>query len=212
MHRIFLLSPASCTGERARLVLNPGAHFDLARRLRTAPGVPLGELFSFLSGLYFRGKLLYASSFARPPGRQAGVFIITSNEGLCTADEPVTLRRLQAFAQVPIAVTEERYSRPVLRDARKLAASIGPECEVVLLGSVATGRYVDLLLPVFARRLRFPGAFAGRGDMSRGGLLLRCVDAGHELEYVALSDAVRHGTRPPRLQPRGRGKVLSAEF
>src|SRR5512139_1360977 len=161
VQRIFLLSPASCSGERARLVLHPDARFDLARRLRAAPGAPLGEVFSFLSGLYFRGKLLYALRFARPPANQAGTFIITPNAGLCTADEPVTTRQLQAFAQVPIDSREPRYTRPVLRDARKLAVALGARCEVVLLGSVATGKYVDLLLPIFEQRLRFPGTFVG---------------------------------------------------
>lgn len=192
-------------------MLRPDARFDLARRLRTPPGAPLGEVFTFLSGLYFRGKLLYALSFARPPAQQAGVFIITPNEGLRMADEPVTTRRLETFAQVPIDIREPRYWRPVLRDARRLATAIGAKCEVVLLGSVATGKYVDLLLPIFGQRLLFPGAFVGRGDMSRGGLLLRCVDEGRELGYVAVNAAVRHGTRPPKLQPRSRGKVVTAE-
>jgi hypothetical protein len=71
----------------------------------------------------------------------------------------------------------------------------------VLLGSVASGKYVDLLLPIFGDRLMFPIHFVGRGDMSRGGLLLRCVTAGLELEYVPLKGAIRHGQRPPRLEP-----------
>jgi hypothetical protein len=72
----------------------------------------------------------------------------------------------------------------------------------VLLGSIATGKYVDLLLEVFGDSLRFPSDFAGRGDMSRGGLLLRCVDARRELAYAPIDGAPRHGPRPPRLGPR----------
>ena len=64
----------------------------------------------------------------------------------------------------------------------------------MLLGSVASGKYVDLLLPIFGERLMFPPDFVGRGDMSRGGLMLRCVDAGFELPYVPLAGAVQ--TRP----------------
>ncbi|MGH9256065.1 MAG: hypothetical protein ACRD3C_16015, partial [Vicinamibacterales bacterium] len=79
--------------------------------------------------------------------------------------------------------------------------AIGPECEVVLLGSVASGKYVDLLVPIFGRQLLFPHLFVGRGDMSRGGLMLRSVAAGLELDYVPLEGAVRHGPRPPRLEP-----------
>jgi hypothetical protein len=63
------------------------------------------------------------------------------------------------------------------------------------------GKYVDLLLPIFGDRLMFPVHFVGRGDMSRGGLMLRCVTAGLELPYVPLAGAIRHGERPPKLEP-----------
>jgi hypothetical protein len=202
-HRIFILSPAHCGGERAQLVFNEAAQFPLARRLRTRKGAPLGEVFAFLSGLYFRGKLAYAQAFAAPPPGVPGVVVITTNEGLCDPNHHVTLGRLRRFARGDIDLRDPSYRRPLLRDAKILAAAAGPDCEVVLLGSVATGKYVDLLLQVFGPALRFPADFAGRGDMSRGGLLLRCVDTGQELEYVALDGgAPRHGPRPPRLAPR----------
>ena len=35
------------------------ARFELAQKLQRGEKVPLGEVFSFLSGLYFRGKLAY---------------------------------------------------------------------------------------------------------------------------------------------------------
>jgi hypothetical protein len=79
---------------------------------------------------------------------------------------------------------------------------MGDECDVVLLGSVASGKYVDILTKVFNHRLLFPCDFVGRGDMSRGGLMLRCVDEARELEYVPVHGAVRHGQRPPKLQKR----------
>lgn len=202
-HRIFILSPAHCGGERAQLVFNEAAQFPLARRLRTRKGAPLGEVFAFLSGLYFRGKLAYAQAFAAPPPGVPGVVVITTNEGLRDPNHHVTLARLRRFARGDIDLRDPGYRRPLLRDAKILAAAAGPDCEVVLLGSVATGKYVDLLLQVFGPALRFPAEFAGRGDMSRGGLLLRCVDTGRELEYVALDGgAPRHGPRPPRLAPR----------
>jgi hypothetical protein len=202
-HRIFILSPAHCGGERAQLVFNEAAQFPLARRLRTRKGAPLGEVFAFLSGLYFRGKLAYAQAFAAPPPGVPGVVVITNNEGLRDPNHHVTLARLRRFARGDIDLRDPSYRRPLLRDAKILAAAAGPDCEVVLLGSVATGKYVDLLLQVFGPALRFPADFAGRGDMSRGGLLLRCVDTGRELEYVALDGgAPRHGPRPPRLAPR----------
>jgi hypothetical protein len=181
--------------------MNERARFDLAQRLRTSPGVALGEVFSFLSGLYFRGKLAYAQAFARPPGGLPGVYVITPTDGIRLAEEAVTLERLRRFAGVDIHAGDDRYRRPLLRDGLALANAVGSDCEVVLLGSVASGKYIDVLLPVFGEQLRFPVDFIGRGDMSRGGLLLRCARAGVELGYIPVSGAVRHGARPPRLAP-----------
>src|SRR5690242_9267833 len=92
--RVFLLSPANCGGERARLLFSPRAGFDLACRLRDG-GAPLGEIMSFVSGLYFRGKLAYATAFGVP-------LVITPNAGLRTPGETVTLPRLRAAARVDI--------------------------------------------------------------------------------------------------------------
>ena len=201
MSRIFLLSPAHCGGERARLVLNDRAAFDLARRVRGGAGAPIGEVFSFFSGLYFRGKLAYARAFARPPHGGVGIYVITPTEGLRPADEPVDLDRLRRFASVDIAGDDPRYRTPIDRDARRLAEGIETDGEVILLGSIATGKYVEPLMAALGERLRFPLDFVGRGDMSRGGLLLRCARAGTELTYVGIRDAVRRGPRPPRLLP-----------
>jgi hypothetical protein len=102
---------------------------------------------------------------------------------------------------VDIQAGDPRYRRPLLRDARHLAHALGPDSEVVLLGSIATGKYLDPLLEVLGERLRFPSAFVGRGDMSRGGLLLRQARARIELDYIPVRGAARRGTRPPRLLP-----------
>ena len=201
MSRIFLLSPAHCGGLRARLVMSERASFDLAQRVRVGAGAPLGEVFSFLSGLYFRGKLTYARAFARPTDGSSGVFVITPTDGLRPADEPVDVARLRRFATVDIEGDDPRYREPLDRDARRLARRIGAGGEVVLLGSIATGKYIDPLLAVLGERLRFPADFVGRGDMSRGGLLLRCARTGTELTYVRVRDVVRRGPRPPRLPP-----------
>lgn len=202
---LFLLSPASCAGRRAQLLFSGRGVFPLAERLRAGEAVPLAEVFSFLSGLYFRGKHVYASAFAttlpHDPGTP-GVLVITTNRGLLPADTPVTLDDLRSFGGVPIDLAEPRYREPLLRDARALAGALPAGGRVVLLGSVATGKYVDLLLDVFGERLRFPREFVGRGDMSRGGLLLRCADAGTELDYVRIDGTPRRGTRPPKLEPR----------
>jgi hypothetical protein len=201
VHRIFLLSPAHSGGERAKMLFNERAQFDLARRLRLKT-VPLGEVFSFLSGLYFRGKLAYAKTFARPPSGLPGIFVITSNRGLLDADAPVDLKLLQSFSTVEIHENDLRYRRPLLREAERVSLAIGEKCEVVLLGSVATGKYVDVLQEVFGEQLRFPAEFVGRGDMSRGGLMLRCAADKTELEYISITGAVRRGKRPEKLAPR----------
>jgi len=161
-------------------------------------------VFSFLSSLYFRGKLTYARAFARPPERLCGAFVITPGEGLRDPAEPVTLARLRNYERVPVKTSDPRYLEPLLRDAEALSILAGERCRVVLLGSIASSRYVEPLLGVFGERLLFPPDFIGRGDMSRGGLLLRCVDRGRELDYAPLAGAVRHGPRPQRLEPRRR--------
>jgi hypothetical protein len=185
---------------------SPNAAFQLARQLQSREGAPLGDVFSFVSGLYFRGKLAYARRFARPPEPDdpvvaGGVLVITPNAGLRAADTPVTLKSFAGFAATDINLTNAAYRRPLEQAARAVLEAIGPDCEVVLLGSIASGKYVDPLLPIFGSRLVFPVHFVGRGDMSRGGLMLRCVTAGVELEYVPLKGASRHGQRPPKLEP-----------
>jgi hypothetical protein len=204
--RVFLLSPANLGGIRAQMMLSPRAQFQLARQLQSDTGAPLGEIFSFVSGLYFRGKLAYARRFARPPDAAdpvtaGGVLVITSNAGLRSVDTIVTVESFRAFATGDIDSRNPTYRKPLEQSATVLRDAIGPDCDVVLLGSVASGKYVDLLLPVFGDRLMFPPDFVGRGDMSRGGLMLRCVTAGFELPYVPLAGATRHGQRPPKLEP-----------
>jgi len=210
VHRVFLLSPASCSGKRAELLLSGRARFDLALRVRDAGGAPLGEVFTFLSGLYFRGKLAYASAFARPPARLRGVFVITTSRGLVLPEQPITLDDLREFAAIDLHAANARYRTPLARDAAWVAGRLGPSAEAVLLGSVASAKYVDVLADVLGARLRFPLDFVGRGDMSRGGLMLRCVRAGHELAYVPLAGTPRHGARPPRLPRPGRAGDGSA--
>jgi hypothetical protein len=201
MSRIFLLSPARCDGERARVLLNPTASFDLAVRIREPSGAPIAEIFSFLSGLYFRGKIAYARAFGRRPGSAAASFVITTDRGLVDPETPVTRDDLLAFSRVDIATADARFRAPLERDARRLLSEIDESQCVVLLGSIATGKYSEVLVDVFGDRLLFPKEFVGRGDMSRGGLLLRCVRDGRELEYQSVMGAVRRGKRPPKLEP-----------
>jgi hypothetical protein len=202
--RVFLLSPANAAGLRAKVILQNPESSALAARLH-GEGAPLGEIFSFISGLYFRGKLAYARAFADPPARAPGIAVITASGGLVSPDEIFTITRLRRISTVAIDPAEPRYRMPLLRDAQQLLEYIGSGCEVVLLGSIATSKYVEPLLSVFGDRLLFPAEFVGRGDMSRGGLMLRCQRAGVQLNYIAISSAVRHGARPPRLAKLARG-------
>jgi len=195
MNRVFLLSPASCSGVRARWILRKNSRSEMAERLKSGEGVPLGEVFSFLSALYFRGKLAYARAFARPANGGAGILVITPSRGLVAAESAVRLSTLRGFARVPINKKHRLYRRALARGVKALAAEIGPECEVVLLGSIATGKYLDILTEVLGDRLRVPSEFIGMGDMRRGALLLRCVKENRELEYLTAASAVSVLTR-----------------
>lgn len=205
MNRVFLISPASASGVRARWVLGKNGRSEMARRLRLAEGAPLGEVFTFLSALYFRGKLAYARAFARSPvhGRSSGrgVLVITPTRGLLPDDAPIRLSTLRGFARVPIHNKHRLYRRSLGRSARALAAEIGADCEVVLLGSIASGKYLEILTRVLGDRLRVPAEFVGMGDMSRGALMLRSVREGRELDYIRPDPAF---AKPARSGARGR--------
>lgn len=190
MVTVFLLSPASCAGTRAKQLLN-SRNSPLTTQLANGRA-PLGEVFTFMSSLYFRGKLAYATRFGR-------AYVITPGRGLLPADVLIRLEDLRKMADVPVDEAVPAFREPLMRDATALARGMAPEDRVVLLGSVATDKYVGPLLEVFGDRLYFPPTFAGRGDMSRGGLLLRCARDGTPLEYAPVRGAVRHGPKPPRL-------------
>jgi hypothetical protein len=183
-------------------LLNRAAEFPLAVQLRSVEGATIGEVFTFLSGLYFRGKLTYAQAQVSTNGAAASeIRIITTNRGLVTPEERVGPDDLEEFACVDLAEAGASFERPLVRDADQLRASLGADAVAVLLGSIATNKYVVPLLRVFGERLVFPRDFIGRGDMSRGGLLLRYAAAAKELEYIPVGSAVRHGKRPPKLEP-----------
>src|SRR3954447_17072404 len=202
MTRVFLLSPAYAGGRRAQMIMSDRAQFDLAQRLRSETPPTLGEVFAFLSGLYFRGKLAYANAFAPARRRKTSVLVITPTRGLVPAATPVGLADLEEFAAVDIHESDPRYRGPLERDVKGLTEKLPPKSQVVLLGSIATAKYVDVLLEHFGERLCFPADFVGRGDMSRGGLLLRCAVDRSELNYISVAGAVRKGKRPPKLEPR----------
>jgi hypothetical protein len=196
VNRIFLLSPANCNGVRAGWIFRPEARSELARRLRTPEGASLAEVFSFFSALYFRGKLAYARTFAQPPVPSSGVLLITATAGLMPDGALVRMSTLRGFSRVPINVKNRRYRNALLRGVKQLAREIGPDCEVVLLGSIATGKYLDILNQALGQQLRVPAEFVGLGDMSRGALLLRCVKEQRELNYITIAAASERCLRP----------------
>jgi hypothetical protein len=184
-----LLSPVRLNGQRARTLLNPEAEFALARRLRSTEGAPLGEVFGFVSGLYFRGKAAYARAFAHTADGSPSTFVLSAGGGLCSLDQSLTLDRLRRWAEVSIHEANPHFTAPLFRHAAELFERHGASTRFVLLGSVATNKYVSPLLEIFGERLLYPSDFAGRGDMSRGSLLLRAVREGRELEYGAVADS-----------------------
>lgn len=197
--RIFLLSPANSSGIRARMLFSSNAQFELAHRLRNS-GVPLGEAFSFISGLYFRGKLAYAEKFKNPPLGVPGVHIITAAAGLLLPEELMTLTRLKSISATQVDPDNPEYRKPLDRDALRLREILDSDTQLVLLGSIATPKYVLPLLEVFGERLLFPKDFVGRGDMSRGSLLLRCCSLESPLEYEPVLGAARSGRRPAKVK------------
>jgi hypothetical protein len=188
------------------MLFNREAEFDLAARLRH-PGATLGEVYSFISGLYFRGKLAYAKTFLNPPAGVAGIYVITPSAGLVVPEITVTLEDLQRISAAAVDTANPLYREPLVRDARILQGRLEPGTRVVLLGSIASLKYVGPLLEIFGQQLVFPQEFVGRGDMSRGGLLLRCCSSGCQLEYAAVGTSVRHGKRPVRLKSAAKGRV-----
>ena len=202
------MSPAFSGGKRGQMVMRDAASFPLAQQLRTPEGAPLGDVFSFLSGLYFRGKLGYARAFARPP---AGVArrrcVITPSDGLVlagrrrvTLDAPARASRAARHRRS----TDARYRRPLVRDARGSGRGAGPGVR----GRAAGQRGHRQVRGRAARQSSasgscFPTDFVGRGDMSRGGLLLRARHGRRELDYGPVAGAVRHGPAPAAARRRG---------
>jgi hypothetical protein len=192
--RAFVLSPAFAGGMRARFLLNPRAAFPLARQFHAA-GLPLAETFAFMSGLYFRGKIGYARHFARAPSL---IRVITANAGLWPPDRLVRPDDVSAFARTEIEAGDREFFEPLQRDLIALSEQLGHHGSVVLLGSIATPKYREVLTATFGERALFPADFVGRGDMSRGALLLRAVRENRELPYAPLLKTALTGRRASR--------------
>ena len=187
---IFLLSPAKLNGKRGQMLLDPDARFALAKALHSSEGAALGDVYSFVSSLYFRGKAAYAAKFASIVG-SPGAWIITPGGGLCQLAERVTATRLAGWQRVLVGAHNPHFTAPLARHVSELLDRVGTEARFVLLGSVASKKYVVPLLEVLGSRLYYPAKFEGLGDMARGALLLRCAREGRELDYAAVTSISR---------------------
>ena len=187
--RVFLLSPAHAGGKRAAMLFRSSANFALAHRLRMS-GLALGEAFSFMSPLYFRGKLLYASTFANAPEGVPSSLVITPSRGLLNPETVVGREELAEICDEPVHMENPKYRDPLERDLASLSETLGSRVRVVLLGSIATPKYLPILREKLGERLVVPRRFVGLGNMSRGALLLRCSREGCELEYIPAAQAI----------------------
>jgi hypothetical protein len=184
---VFLLSPVNLSGKRGQMLLNVSADFGLARALGSPQGAPLEKIFSFVSGLYFRGKAEYARRFGRDTAGRPSALVMTAGGGLCSLDETLTKARLEAWQRVAVSEQNPHFTAPLQRHACELLDTHDASARFVLLGSIATRKYVSPLVEVFGSRLLYPLRFAGLGDMSRGSLLLRAAADGVELDYEPLT-------------------------
>ena len=183
---IFLLSPANVNGRRGEHITRPGASGALALRYQ-AGELTVEEAFAYISALYFRGKLAYARAFARDREDTPGALVIVPGFGLVPFGWILDAERMKKLKRTAVDASRPSYRKPLESSIKTLAACLGSQDRVVLLGSVATGKYLDILVPLLGQRLMYPGAFAGTGDMRRGALMLRAAAAGVELDYALVA-------------------------
>jgi hypothetical protein len=181
------------------MLLHDKADFELAKRFRAGEAT-IGDVYSFISGLYFRGKMAYAEAFHAGPAGVPGVLVIVPGAGLIPPGTIVDAGQLRAIAEIPVDAANPAFRDPLITAAKLVDQHAEGACSYVLLGSVASGKYTTPLLEIFGERLLFPSDFVGRGDMSRGGLMLRHARSGVELTYMPVRGASLRGVRPPRLE------------
>ena len=202
--KIGRVTPLACSFSRRRTAAG-GVRNRCSRRRRrflsprvfASDGVPIGELFAHMSGLYFRGKITYARKFGR-------AFVITPDQGLMPAETTITSQVLIRFADAEIDLGNPGYRTPLEQTARALDEAAGADAQFVLLGSIASDKYVQVLSAIFGQRLVFPADVrrAGRHEPRRGAAARRRRVAGARVHPG-------HRRRPPR-QP-GRPKLAARE-
>ena len=199
--------PTAAAGARQQ-VLSPQAAFAARRgSCARAQGAPLGDVFTFVSGLYFRGKLAYARRFASPPEprirRRLGRARHHAERRAPQPETPVTRRRAARLRR------RRRRSRPTRATGGRSSGArarwlreIGADCEVVLLGSIASPKYVDVLLDDLRRAPAVPDRFRRpRRHEPRRPAAAQARARASSSTYAPMAGAVRHGARPPKLPP-----------
>lgn len=179
---IFLLSPANVNGRRAEHFTRKGASGALALGYQ-AGELAIDEAFAYISALYFRGKVAYAREFGSGRGEVSGAQIIVPGFGLVPFGWVLDAERMKKLRRTSVDAATPAYRKPLERSVRALASELRGDDRVVLLGSLATGKYLDVLVPLLGERLMYPALFAGTGDMRRGALMLRAAAARAELAY-----------------------------
>jgi len=178
----FLLLAANCGGTRARQALSP-PHGWARHRV----GGPRTARHWAICSAVFRpavsisaAKLTYALPSRGPPSDNP---VVRAPESTCITSE----RRIAAAGHNPgdraarAGFRPRRTSTPACRANRRIRSrrararclpKSGADCEVVLLGSVASPSHVDIFYRHPSRALLFPIASVGAAaTMSRGGLL-----------------------------------------
>jgi hypothetical protein len=181
------------------MLMREQADFDLARRVRAGTAT-IGEVYSFISGLYFRGKMAYAEAFRAAPPDVPGALVMVPGAGLVPPETMVNVAQLLATTEIAVDEANPVFREPLVSAAKLVDEHVRGACSYVLLGSVASGKYTSPLLEIFGERLLFPADFVGRGDMSRGGLMLRHARSGVELACIPVQGALLRGVRPPKLE------------
>jgi hypothetical protein len=117
--RIFLLSPAKAGGPRYSMLTREQADFDVARRLREGVAT-IGEVYSFISGLYFRGKMMYAEAFRAAPAGVPAVLVMVPGAGLVPPETIIDAGQLRAIAGISVAEDNPEFRDPC-DDSRQIA-------------------------------------------------------------------------------------------
>jgi hypothetical protein len=132
--------------------------------------------------------------------------VIVPGLGLLPPETVFSPEQLQATAQIEVDADNPAHHEALLEAAASVDRATCHQCSFVLLGSVASAKYTTALLKVLDQRLLFPAEFVGRGDLSRGGIMLRSAASRQELSYIPVSGAQLRGPRPARLNPKQRPK------